>query len=155
VNGSRPSEARDRVLAQLPPEKQLEVMQRAEKRGPRPDDPDWLLVETMMACAARIEASAAKAESPALVDLTARLERIEKLVKQRIPQADPIPVIARYAAVFAGGFVFAEIIGMLLLNGWLPPAIDRFNAFGAGLSVTALVLVYLWLAPIVRGGRSG
>src|SRR5450755_772283 len=79
VNGSRPSEARERVLAQLPTERQLDVMQRAEKRGPRPDDPDWLLVETMMACAARMEAASPMTEKT-LTAIVERLERIEQRV---------------------------------------------------------------------------
>ena len=59
-------------------------------------------------------------------------------------------------ALIVVGFLVAETLGLLLLNGWLPAAIDRFNAFGAGLTLTALVLVYLWVAPIVRkGARSG
>jgi hypothetical protein len=68
---SRPSEARDRVLAKLPAEKQVEILQRAEKRGPSPDDPDWLLIETMMTCAARMEAASGQPE------IVAQLERIE------------------------------------------------------------------------------
>ena len=68
---SRTSEARDRVLAQFPAEKQVEIMQRAEKRGPSPDDPDWLLIETMMTCAARMEAASGQPE------IAAQLERIE------------------------------------------------------------------------------
>jgi len=68
---SRTSEARDRVLAQFPAEKQVEIMQRAEKRGPSPDDPDWLLIETMMTCAARMEAASGQPE------IVAQLERIE------------------------------------------------------------------------------
>src|SRR5664279_2128450 len=104
-----------------------------------------------------IETRAVIAEAQKVpADLATRLDRIEKLVKQRIPQAEPIPVIARYVTVFVVGFLVAETLGLLLLNGWLPAAIDRFNAFGAGLTLTALVLVYLWVAPIVRkGGRSG
>jgi hypothetical protein len=104
-----------------------------------------------------IETRAVIAEAQKVpADLTARLDHLEKLVKQRIPQADPIPVIARYVTVFVVGFLVAETLGLLLLNGWLPAAIDRFNAFGAGLTLTALVLVYLWVAPIVRkGARSG
>ena len=104
-----------------------------------------------------IETRAVIAEAQKVpADLTARLDHLEKLVKQRIPQADPIPVIARYVTVFVVGFLAAETLGLLLLNGWLPAAIDRFNAFGAGLTLTALVLVYLWVAPIVRkGARSG
>jgi hypothetical protein len=104
-----------------------------------------------------IETRAVIAEAQKVpADLATRLDRIEKLVKQRIPQAEPIPVIARYVTVFVVGFLVAETLGLLLLNGWLPAAIDRFNAFGAGLTLTALVLVYLWVAPIVRkGARSG
>ena len=104
-----------------------------------------------------IETRAVIAEAQKVpADLATRLDRIEKLVKQRIPHADPIPVIARYVTVFVVGFLVAETLGLLLLNGWLPAAIDRFNAFGAGLTLTALVLVYLWVAPIVRkGARSG
>ena len=104
-----------------------------------------------------IETRAVIAEAQKVpADLATRLDRIEKLVKQRIPQAEPIPVIARYVTVFVVGFLVAETLGLMLLNGWLPAAIDRFNAFGAGLTLTALVLVYLWVAPIVRkGARSG
>jgi hypothetical protein len=104
-----------------------------------------------------IETRAVIAEAQKVpADLTARLDHLEKLVKQRIPQAEPIPVIARYVTVFVVGFLVAETLGLMLLNGWLPAAIDRFNAFGAGLTLTALVLVYLWVAPIVRkGARSG
>jgi hypothetical protein len=75
---SRPSEARDRVLAQLPAEKQVEIMQRAEKRGPSPDDPDWLLIETMMTCAARMEIASGQPE------IAARLERIESRLNRYV-----------------------------------------------------------------------
>jgi hypothetical protein len=162
-------------------------MQRAEKKGPRPDDPDWLLVETMMACAARMEAASPMTEK-ALESFAERLERVEQgvddLAKQpaavpAIPsdlsssmarlaeqlryaaaasaQADPIPVISRYVTVFAVGFLVAETAGLMLLNGWIPASFDRLFAFGCGLTLTAFVLLYIWLAPIVtgRGGRSG
>jgi hypothetical protein len=105
-----------------------------------------------------IETRAVIAEAQKVpADLAARLDHLETLVKRRFPQADPIPQIARYVAVFAGGFLVAETIGMALLNGWLPTVFDRLFTFGCGLTLTAFVLLYLWLAPLVtgKGGRSG
>ncbi len=46
--------------------------------------------------------------------LAARLDRIEKLVRQRIPQADPIAQITHYAAVFVTGFIVAKGAGAML-----------------------------------------
>jgi hypothetical protein len=61
MNGSLPSEARERVLAGLSPEKRLDVLERSDKRGPRPNDPDWLLVETVMAAVADVKGATAEA----------------------------------------------------------------------------------------------
>jgi hypothetical protein len=164
VNGSRPSEARDRVLAQLPPEKQLDVMLRAEKRGPRPDDPDWLLVETMMACAARMEAASPMTEETlaAIVERLerieqrvdpARLERIEALLRRIGKPATatepvvspPVRVLMVVAATIAACVVVVALFGMGEATFTRVLA-----AFALGASAT---LGYVALAPRI-GRRS-
>jgi hypothetical protein len=120
LNGSRPSEARDRVLAQLPAERQVEIMQRAEKRGPRPDDPDWLLVETMIEAASMIKDASAEAvasiQAAAVdADVIVRLDRIESKLKGKpfvelpaIPGLGVALVIGCTILACAGGF---ELLG--------------------------------------------
>jgi hypothetical protein len=90
-------------------------------------------------------------------DLAARLDHLRKVSETEDSAGRPVPVIARYVAVFAGGFIVAEMFGVVLMNGWFPSIFDRLFTFGCGLTLTAFVLVYLWLAPIVtgKGGRSG
>jgi len=162
VNASRPSEARDRVLAQLPPEKQLDVMLRAEKRGPRPDDPDWLLVETMMACAARMEAASPMTEKT-LTAIVERLERIEQRVDparlERIeallrrvgkPAAEPVvsPPVRVLMVVAA---TIAACVVVVALFGMGEATFTRvLAAFALGASAT---LGYVALAPRI-GRRS-
>jgi hypothetical protein len=79
----------------MPVEKQLEVIRRAEKQGPRPDDPDWLLLETMMACAARMEAVAPMTEkslaafAETLEQVSQRVDDLAKLAKEKAPAARP------------------------------------------------------------------
>jgi hypothetical protein len=64
-SNSRPSKARDVYLNGLPAEKQVEVLQQAEKAGPGPNDPDWIIVLESVNAAARIEAAAARVEAVA------------------------------------------------------------------------------------------
>jgi uncharacterized membrane protein YccC len=148
VNGSRPSEARDRVLAQLPPEKQLEVMQRAEKRGPRPDDPDWLLVETMMECAARMEAASPMTAKT----LAAIVERLDRIDEQQKGQTRALESLTRRGVGKAAEpiisepmrYLLAVMLGVLLciafatLVNWeriLPSPVTLSAAAALGLAV--------------------
>jgi hypothetical protein len=151
VNGARVS-AYDRALELCKtPEAKLTIARLGAELGLPASASEWVIL-TLYAEAHGLFGAAESDRQ----DLAARLDRIEKLVQQRIPHADPVSQITRYAAVFVTGFIVAEGAAAMLLAGWVPPAFDRLFAFGCGLTLTALVLVYLWLAPIVTGrGRLG
>jgi hypothetical protein len=134
------------------------MITRADQLGPGKDDADWLVALAAADAAARIEAAVAKVEAtaaacgmpPALAD---RLDQIEKLVKARIPQADPIGLVARYVCVFVAGAASCEAAFFALSWRWLPPVFGTTAAFVCGLSLTAAILLYLWLWPLYRDWR--
>jgi hypothetical protein len=161
VNGSRPSEARDRVLSRLPLEKQLDIMQRAEKRGPRPDDPDWLLVETimdakdamqrgaMLAPEALTAIKAAIGEPPASgpdAATAARLDRIEALLRRlgKPAEADRGDRVFRDLVVFLIALMTAT--AAVVFGVGLPSPITTVAAFALGVTGA---MAYVHLAPVV------
>jgi hypothetical protein len=166
VNGSRPSEARERVFAHWPTEKQLEVIQRAEKRGPRPDDPDWLLVETILDAKAAMERGAMLApealaaikaaigEPPASgpdAAIGARLDRIEASLRRlETPAAEPEVGIALRDLIVAAITICAMIIVALLMGAGAVSFVTIFAAFLLGLGGA---VAYVWLAPMIKRRR--
>jgi hypothetical protein len=140
-------------------------MQRAEKKGPRPDDPDWLLVETimdakeamqrgaMLAPEALAAIKAAVGEAPAAgpdTAIAARLDRIEK----RLGQTGAVG--GKPAEGDAGARAFRDLVVFLLalmvttaavvVGLGLPSRITIVGAFALGLAVA---LAYVHFAPIV------
>jgi hypothetical protein len=175
VNSLQPRDARTTYLNGQTPEKKAEMITRADQVGPGKDDADWLVALASFDAAKRIEAAApmtAKtleaiverldrieqraddaAKQPALpADLSASMARLAEQLRATSP-ADPFSGIMRYVFAFVAGALVCEAAFFAL--GSLPPVFDRVAMFTLGLSATAGVLLYLWLAPIVRAARRG
>jgi hypothetical protein len=87
-------------------------------------------------------------------DLVPQMARLESLLRSGSQQVDPIANVVPFVVVFGLGALVCEALFAALGYGWMMPRVfDRLGMFCLGLSATALVLVYLWLAPIVRGFR--
>lgn len=161
VNG-QPRAAREAYLDALPAEERATVLRRAERAGPRPDDPDWLvgyaaqrLETTVAVAAARIEAAVRAGASD---EELAALKRIESRIDQ-LPTArtlEPLLVRAdepagaaatvRDLTVFAITLLFC--ICVALIGDWpaLRSPVALVAAFGFG---ACCAFGYLWIEPIV------
>jgi hypothetical protein len=72
----------------------------------------------------------------------------------RTPQADgPFAGIIPIVCAFVAGAAICEAAFFALANRWLPPVFNGVAMFVSGLSVTAGILIYLWLWPIYVGWR--
>jgi hypothetical protein len=113
--------------------------------------------------AERMEAVSPMSEKT-LEALAARLERVEQKVDhlakrkpaaiaERTPRADgPFAGVLPYFLAFCGGVVVAEALFFALGNAWLSAA-NGLSLFVLGLSATAAILIYLWLAQLYVAWR--
>jgi hypothetical protein len=69
-NQSRAHNARASYLNGLSPDKRAEVMQQAERFGPRPGDPDWLVAATCAEVVAQLQGMAGRVETAAAPSAT-------------------------------------------------------------------------------------
>jgi hypothetical protein len=113
--------------------------------------------EELFAALSRLEQRADNAaKQPAAVpaipaDLAASMARLESLLRQGSQAADPFAGIMPYVFAFVAGALVCEAAFFAL--GSLPPVFDRVAMFTLGLSASAAVLLWLWLAPIVKRQR--
>ena len=148
--------ARSRYLSGLTPEKQVEVLLKAERLGPAPnDEADWLVAQAAAQAAHDLGAAAdnaakrIEAASPmtdkALAAICERLERVEQgvddLKKRPTAPSDLAPQMARLETLLRHGSQAADPYA----------AITRYVlAFGAGAAVCELLFAALfnrWMPP--------
>jgi hypothetical protein len=167
-NTLRPSDARTAYLNGQSPEKKAEMIARADQVGPGRDDADWLVAKAADDAAKRIEA-AAPMTAKTLEAIVERIDRIEantEDLKRQKPAAlppivgqsapgDPFAGIFPLVCAFVAGAAICEAAFFALSYRWLPPVFDQVAMFVLGLSATAFVLLWLWLAPIVKAALRG
>lgn len=141
-----------------------------------PDSPEWQFYavlaplvasamgpkerEEMFASLARLEQRADDAaKQPAAVaipgDLGPQLARLEALLRHGAQAADPFATASRYFAAFVIGALVCELVFGAISWGVFPPVFAQVGFFTLGLSASASVLLWLWLAPIIRAARRG
>ena len=116
--------------------------------------------EELFAALSRLEQRADNAaKQPAAVpaipaDLAASMARLDALLRATAP-ADPFSGIARGFFAFLAGGVLVELVFGAISYRVFPPVFAQVGFFTLGLSATAAVLLWLWLAPIVKAARRG
>jgi hypothetical protein len=152
VDNSRPLEARTAYLNGKSAEEKADILERASRQGPGPQDADWVVAKACDDAAKRIEAAAGAMGDKEREELFAALARIEELVRYRKQTAEPIiSEPARY--------ILACLIGILLsialtvfVNGEriLPSPVTITAGVALGL---AIGFGYQWIASIARVRR--
>jgi hypothetical protein len=170
--------ARARYLNGLPPDKQVEVLLKAERLGPAADDQaDWLVAQAAAEAAERIAAAAKTVEQaaaatafgpkeraalfeqldriesmkPAAANERAQLERIEALLRRNgTASADPAAGFFRDIIVFClATLVWVALATLVTL--WRQPAfLVETAVFALGL---AAGLAYVHFAPMLGPRR--
>lgn len=148
-----PNGARARYLGGLSPEKQVDVLLKAERLGPAPDDEaDWLVAQAASDAAKRIDEAAKRIEA-ATPDaaVAARLDRIEALLRRNgKPATEPVvsPPVRALMIIVA---TIAACVVVVTLFGLGEATFARvLAAFALGAAST---LGYVALAPGI-GRRS-
>jgi hypothetical protein len=123
-----------RYLGGLSPEKQVEVLLKAERLGPAPDDEaDWLVAQAASDAAQRIDEAAKRIEAavgPTNPDaaVAARLDRIEaQLRRLGKPAAEPEVGVALRDLIVAAITICAMIVVALLMGAGAGLRVPRAN----------------------------
>jgi hypothetical protein len=164
VDNSRPLEARTQYLNGKSAEEKAAVLERASRQGPGPQDADWVVAKACDDAAKRIEAATpmtAKTLEAIVGQLDVITQRCDDLAKRPAPTpagyiepADPLATAARYFGAFVAGAIVFDVLFYAVSFNWLPPRVsDQLSMFCLGLTATAAVLLWLWLAPIVKARR--
>lgn len=145
VADADPSAARKAYLNTLTPEEQAHVLLQAEKMGPLPTDPDWLVALAVSKAATRIQAEVAKIETV--------VARIETQSKNRVQQAPR--ELSRGASHSTCGVLWAFALSLSAFS-LVAYFVERFSsahlqvivlycaALVVGVSASA---VYAWASP--------
>jgi hypothetical protein len=90
---------------------------------------------------------------PADPDLSSSMARLEALLRHGTQVADPFGGVLRCFFAFLAGGVVVELVFGAISYQLFPPVFAEVGFFTLGLSATAAVLLWLWLAPLVRARR--
>jgi hypothetical protein len=147
VSDLDPRAAREAFLKTLAPDEQALVLLRAEKMGPLPTDPDWIMALAVTKAADRIAMEVAKIET-----VVARIEVQSKNRVQQVPRESGRGV---YHSTCLTLWAFALSLSAFSLVAYF---VERFSsahlqvivlycmALAVGVSASAF---YVWMAPYI------
>jgi len=135
--------ARDALLNTLPFDEQARVIRHAEKVGPLPTDPDWLVAYAAERSATRMEAAVASLAT-----------QVETIKKKRVREAGR-RIIADHA-LSRELFAFALSLGTFAGVAWFvdhaAPRVQSIVVYSAAIALgVAASALYVWLSRKFSG----